>query len=125
MGVYGTTYQGVIPASLNGMTLVTSSVTANTWTQLIASTSSAILIVALYSSVPTNTSGNFLIGTGAAASETTVATLYAWSGTSGGGLEARPLVTPIRVPAGTRVAIRNSMTSLTMGIAYVAESKVV
>lgn len=132
MSVSGQTFRGIIPASGTAVTYAQVTATsANTWYQLVASTSSAIYVLGIkygFNGTGTYKSHTVNLGTGAAASEATVATVFgeSSSGVCGDTEDHRTFTVPIRVPASTRIAIRDSLASGNqIGIFYVAESKVV
>lgn len=93
------------------------SVAAATWSQAIASTSSAIYVIGAHcgSGTPPITLD---IGTGAAASEVVAASVL--TGGYAGGDTALPI--PVRIPASTRVSLRHTGSWTTDSLVYVPET---
>lgn len=126
MGVTGVAYKGVARPSTNVMSATaTGSAAANTWYQLIAATTSSILITGITTrSSATDTVATVDIGTGAAGSETVVYSTLHFEGALGYTTIQYTLAVPLRIPAGTRIATRNTLSGITVAILYVVESQV-
>lgn len=119
MAVTGQQTRGIVPSATDVITLAyTNATTANTWMELIASTTAAIYVTAI---IVGKEAGTISLGTGAAASELVIADLKTYIGNT----EFLALRYPIRIPSGTRVSVRHSLSSAAAGITYVAEAKVV
>lgn len=98
----------------------------NTWTELIASTSTSVLLVGIRWDLRNNSSGTIDIGTGAAAAEVSILSWYGYGWATDGNTGTDfPLALPLRVPAGTRVSCKTSTTGNAIGVYYVNEGNIV
>lgn len=126
MSVTGQTYRGVAPSKANVITLASvSAAAANTWYQAISSTSTSILVTGVTGNASSTGGYTIDIGTGAAGAEVVVATVYGGSANTSSATDYGCIRVPVRIPAGTRVAVRNSSKAMTIGLEYVAEGSVV
>lgn len=123
MSVSSATYRRILAAGSNALSTASGSTSSSAWTQVIASTSTSILITGV--AVGGGQSAVVDIGTGSAASEVVVASVYSNFVQSSQFTQVSALTVPVRVPAGTRVAVRNAATgAATVAIEYVSEGSV-
>lgn len=121
MGVSTTPKRKIVFSAANVVTCsYTSSSSTNVWSQLIASTSTSIYVTAL---IFARNPGNAVVdlGTGAAGSETVLASTKGYLDNT----VFLALPYPLRIPASTRVAMRNNGGNMVMGFQYVTEGSVV
>lgn len=131
MAVSSKSINGLLNNQANVLTYATVNMSvANTWTQLVASTSVPIYVIALrYGFIGSGSNQSVVVelGTGAAGSEIVIATSIGANAGSICGMvdDHRVFAIPIRVAAGTRLAFRESAGGMyALGIAYVLESGV-
>lgn len=119
--------QQYVPSGLDVFANASATNGSGSWAEVIASTSTSILVWGCFavSTSATSSTGFLKIGTGAAAAEVACFTA-AFTRVGTGGSAIYPLAIPIRVPSGTRVAMfQDGTPSLTTGIYYTTEGAVV
>lgn len=96
------------------------------WVQIVASTAGACYLTEVVVNSVVGTGGTVDVGIGAASSEVAVfSTAYPYPGGSANNFHYYTPRVPIRIPAGTRIAIRAPSSNYSVDIAYVYENAVV
>ncbi len=118
----------IVPAAAAGTSVTAGgSAWANgSWTQLIASTSAAIVVVGVQVKGGAAAECELDLGTGGAGSETVVTTLRWWNNNNDGGPFVYPVVCPLdNIATSTRVAVRarSSTGSYALTVALIYHAK--